>query len=213
MATKESNVIRIGLIDMLSAFLVSSVLLMLIIAYSKPVASKVAGYPRNFLQIEVKVINKSSLPNALELMDGAKFQFSLKTPEGEFRNLIRAGNLVRNELYNHAIVDVGRNIETNNIQLWGPSYKEDVNGVVNRDTLYYTFYGVTREKNINDWQLKVDYFDNELISKLNYEPKTDLKTIIDEPLTITANWKHLGGWSKNDQITVHLGGTEYFKVD
>lgn len=212
MGKKESNIIRIGLIDMLSAFLVSSVVLMLIIAFSKPEAANIAGYPRNFVRLEFMVIQDAANQNDLRFRKGAKFKFVVETPEGTIQNEIKEGRIVRDDDFNFSMVNI-RSKSKNDLQMWGPIFKKDKSsGSIRRDTMYYVMYGVSRSEQIKDWEFTATYFDNDLISQIGYNVNEKADKIIDQKIRVKVRWDYLGGSYVSPDNTLQLGDNKMFKV-
>ena len=209
MKKKPSNVVRIGLIDMLSAFLVSSIVLMLIIAFNQPTAGNDAGYPKDFVRAEIMVV-KDNLP---EVSKGARFQFTISTPE---REIVK--NKIENSEYtydktregNFQMVD-SRNQKYNAIQLWGGSLKRK-NNEIKTDTLYYVMYGVTNGKKEADWKIQVQYFDNELLSEINFEQNSKIDEYIKEAVWVGVRWNYLDGNHSSNAVALKLGESHEFEI-
>jgi len=212
MSKKSSNVIRIGLIDMLSAFLVSSIVLMLIIAFNRPVAGNIAGYPRDFVRLEFMVIKTTSNNDELALRKGARFRFEITTPEGEHvHNEILRGDPQKDYKGNYVLLNK-QGKKHSALQLWGPTLKK-AEGRVNADTLYYVMYGVTSAENVGGWSFKATYFDNELFSDIDFQFNNTAERHIDQRVLINVRWDYLGGSHQNDPFYLQLGDSKEYKIE
>lgn len=212
MTKKPSNVIRIGLIDMLSAFLVSSIVLMLIIAFNMPVAGDIAGYPRDFVRLEFMVIKASNSSDELAFRKGARFRFEITTPEGEqiYNEIIR-GYPKKDDNGNFELLNK-QGKKHNALQLWGPTFKKE-EGSMNTDTLYYVMYGVTSADNVGEWSFRATYFDNELLSDINFQFNNEAGRYIDQRVLVNARWEYLGGSYQNAPFYLQLGDSKEYKIE
>ncbi|MEM9680842.1 MAG: hypothetical protein AAF901_11010 [Bacteroidota bacterium] len=212
---KKLNVVGIGLIDMLTGFLVSSIVLMLVIAYNQPTAGDTAGYPRDFVKLDLMLLKQNS--NDLLIRKGARLNFILSTPEGkEFSNQIVNAKSARNEYGYLRLLD--KNLKaTSDYYLWGPSFKKTDNRV-SKDTLIYTLYGVTAAEDKSNWQLAIRYYDNELLSAINFGNESSIaipmEKVINQPLKVWVRWRFIDGknYDGGDPKKIYLGMNEVFKV-
>lgn len=177
--SKANNPARIGFIDVLTGFLCSTALLMIIIAYSQNAGKDIAGGSRDYLFYQIHV---TSLDGELKA-DDAYLQFYITTPNGYVvANNIGSQGPVRNTDSFYEL-----NEKQSEFFVWGPSYIDNSNEVV------YNVYGVgSTNYNPSNWKIEALYYDHKLIEEASLlNDEEILKRILDSRLQIKVFAKTL----------------------
>lgn len=174
---EEDDYSRVGFIDVLTGFLCSAALLMIIIAYSQDSGQDIAGGPRDYLYYQAQV----SYPNNMNVED-ARLQFYVKTPNGNIvaTQVTNAGTPLTPDLF-HTLSG-----NQDEFYIWGPSYQKGKQGA------FYTIYGVSSSYLNADWGVDALYYDHRKLEddRLNLET-SELNQILETKLNIKVFAKTL----------------------
>lgn len=179
---------------MLTGFLCSAALLMIIIAYSRDSGGGIAGGPRDYLYYQIRL--KYSDPD-LDPAD-ARLQFYITTPENQ--KVVNRVNEEGNLVLSNAFFDLTQKQEE--FYVWGPSYAL---GSGNGNEVIYNIYGVTTTANRENWRIDALYFDHRALENgINMEAR-EIKEILDARLEVKVYSKTLNIILNENWNTIRFG--------
>lgn len=189
-----NNSVRVGFIDVLTGFLCSAALLMIIIAYSQNSGKDIAGGSRDYLfyQLSVKSLNQNLNP------EDARLQFYITTPDGQMvvNRLTKDGPARISDLF-YSLSNM-----QNEFYAWGPSYQKD-----GSHEIVYNIYGVcSSDYNSSDWKIDVLYYDHKLIEEKSLSNDEELiKDIVNSKIQISMFHKTLSSSREEPDSVLQFG--------
>ena len=186
------NSIRIGFIDMLTAFLCSSALLMVIIAYTKNESGNIAGNPRDFLYYKL-TINDIDLKT--EHFKKAKLRILLESPSGNVLETYLTPEGVQYRANGFMEINSKGDIDPDDFYIWGPVYQTVGENTYGKKEWVYNVYGTSPSLIVKDagWKIGVLYYDHESIGSdvSNHSSGSDLEKTVERTLELTHEVKTL----------------------
>jgi hypothetical protein len=186
-----NNTIRIGFIDMLTAFLCSSAVLMIIIAYTRNESGNVAGTPRDYIYYKLII---SDAPGVGEKDKGyykkAKFRIMIETPDGKVLETSLSSDGINYAKSGFIELTSDPGINKNDFYAWGPTYEYTGNeGYSIKKHIVYNIYGTSPRDlgNANSaWKIGVLYYDHEGLEDNTYTNSDgiQLKNIVNAKLEL-----------------------------
>ncbi|QHI36413.1 hypothetical protein IMCC3317_17760 [Kordia antarctica] len=176
----NTKTLRIGFLDMLTAFLCSSAVLMVIIAYSQDKSSKGQAYPRNFFEYTIEVSAQN-----IQILNGAELKFYINNSNAVIYTKNDGQGIVRSKETGLIEFETEPNYS---VYVLGPQ-KVFENNLI--DT--YTIYVPTHGESLNDYTVGVLYYNTNKLGLNNYSnSKEELTKEIDvNSISITHKLKTL----------------------
>ena len=182
MSKKNSrNIISIGFIDLLTGFLCSTAVLMIIIKYGASLGGDIAGGPKEFFYYSAVIEFENAQDDEVFDLQDVMVQLMIKTPGGEW---------IESEIQKAGMVYESGFVNFNNPDFYGlgPSFL-----VGDRSPkLYYHVYGTSEIDDKDSWQVGLRYYTNKQLEE-GWTEITDekLKDLASTQIKVTHRIEHI----------------------
>ncbi|MDN5215026.1 hypothetical protein QQ020_23295 [Fulvivirgaceae bacterium BMA12] len=187
------NKTLIGFVDLLTGFLASALVLMLIFSYSLNKGGDIAGGPRDYILYQVEVQGND--------VERLKVQLFVKPPNAEWLETIvnQSGNPIVNS--NHFLA-----LDSQKFYAWGPARVFDENGQIVAGKVVYNIYGVSLLDSPGKWEVGILLYDRTDFDKYSYKELSDkdygLRIKKSYKVKHVVNTRTTRGYIKNDLLNL-----------
>lgn len=201
MIMDNRSVVRVGFLDMLTGFLIATVILMLIFSYSLDKSGDVAAGPKDYLFYQLKIDSK--IDEQIQLKFFIRPSGSRKWLEAV--NNKRTGEIVsQDELFKKLS---GKRKMVDEVFFWGPVFEYNQDGSLNTSTVVYNIYGVGTLDSKSNWEIGVLYFNNKSLDADFYDNMT-----ANEIQRITSKNIELKHFGNTRMIDTPISTTDYISL-